>query len=75
MTSIVDSKAHFDKRCAEFGLSARSIHQLRHNGYDTLGKLAFGVGQPGLTMVEAEFNTFSQNVLGARPCYGPRATP
>ncbi len=40
MSSIVDSRAHFDKRCAEFGLSGRAIQQLRHHGYDTLGKLA-----------------------------------
>ena len=63
MTSIVDSRAHFDKRCAEFGLSVRSIHQLRHHGYDTLGKLAFGAGQPGTTLVDADFNSFPQNVL------------
>ena len=28
MTSIVDPRAHFDKRCAEFALSGRAIHQL-----------------------------------------------
>ena len=36
------------------------------HGCDTLGKLAFGVGRPGVTLVDAEFNTFSQNVLGAK---------
>ena len=43
----------------------RSLQQLRYHGFDTLGKF-FGIGQPGVTIIiDAGFNTFSQNVLGA----------
>ena len=64
MTSIVDSKAHFLKRCREVGLSERAINALT-NGFETLGTLAFGVGQPGVALVDGDFQTFARNCLGA----------
>ena len=65
MTSIVDSKAHFLKRCREVGLSDRAVNALIANGFGTLGTLAFGVGQPGVALVDGEFQTFARNSLGA----------
>ena len=65
MTSIVDSKAHFLKRCREVGLSDRAINALTANGFETLGTLAFGVGQPGVALVDSQFQTFARNCLGA----------
>ena len=59
MTSIVDSKAHFLKRCREVGLSDRAINALIANGFETLGTLAFGVGQAGVALVDGEFQTFA----------------
>ena len=34
MTSIVDSKAHFLKRCREVGLSDRAVNALTANGFE-----------------------------------------
>ncbi len=65
MTSIVDSKAHFLKRCREVGHSDRAVNALIANGFGTLGTLAFGVGQPGVALVDGEFQTFARNSLGA----------
>ncbi len=65
MTLIVDSKAHFLKRCREVGLSDRAINALTANGFETLGTLAFGVGQPGVALIDGEFQTFARNCLGA----------
>lgn len=64
MTSIVDSEAHFTKRAEEVGLSDAGRRALLGAGYSTLGRLAFGVGQPGVQMIEAEFQRFATNVLG-----------
>ena len=65
MTSIVDSKAHLQKRCSDMGMSDRAILQLTQNNLDTMGKIAFAVGQPGHPLDNAEFLTFAQNTLGA----------
>lgn len=64
MTSIVDSEAHFTKSAEEVGLSDAGRRALLGAGYSTLGRLAFGVGQPGVQMIEAEFQRFATNVLG-----------
>ena len=65
MTSILDSEAHFEKRSEEVGMSARARQSLITAGYSTLGRLAFGVGQPGTPVAELEFTRFATNVLGA----------
>ena len=65
MTSIVDSKAHFLNRCREVGMSDPAINALTTNGFETLGTLACGVGQPGVALVDGEFQTFARNCLGA----------
>ena len=64
MTSIVESEAHFTKRCQETGLSDRGLASVLAAGYSNLGQLAFATGQPGQPLVEAEFQRFAQNVLG-----------
>ena len=65
MTSILDSEAHFQKRAAEIGFSNRGFQATIQAGYSTLGRLAFGVGQPGMPVAEQEFARFGTNVLGA----------
>jgi len=65
LTSILDSKEHFQKRCDEVGLSGRGKQATFGAGYSTLGRLAFGVGQPGMSVPELEFTRFATNVLGA----------
>ena len=65
MTTVVDSHAHFAKRCREIGLSERGLASLIGNGMDTLGTLAFGIGQPGVPLADDAFNNFARNQLGA----------
>lgn len=64
MTSIVESEAHFRKRCQETGLSDRGLAAVIAAGYTNLGQLAFSTGQPGQPLNEAECQRFAQNVLG-----------
>ena len=64
MTSIVDSRAHFLKRCTDMGMTERGLAQLVQGNVDTMGKVAFAVGQPGHPLDNNEFNNFAQNILG-----------
>ena len=73
MTSLVDSEAHLRKRAEEMMMSDRGIRALIARGITTLGKLAFAHGLPGVIIVSAEFDTFSQDVLGAMASIGDRA--
>ena len=65
MTSIVDSRAHLLKRCGDIGMSDRAKAQLIQNNLDTMGKLAFSIGQPGQPLDNAEFDNYARNTLGA----------
>ena len=65
MTSIVDSRAHFWKRCSDVGMTERATNHLAQNNLDTMGKLAFSIGQPGHPLDANEFAAFAQNTLGA----------
>ena len=47
MTSIVDSRAHFLKRCSDMGMTDRAINHLVQ-GMLTMGKIAFSVGSRGI---------------------------
>ncbi len=73
MTSLVDSEAHLKKRAEEMTMSERGIRASLARGITTLGKLAFAHGQPGVPIVATEFDTFSQDVLGAMASIGDRA--
>ena len=65
MTSIVDSEAHLQKRCADMGMSDRATQALTDGNLTTLGKLAFSIGQPGQPLVTDEFDRYARNLLGA----------
>ena len=73
MTSLVDSEAHLKKRAEEMAMSERGVRALLARGIATLGKLVFAHGQPGVPIVSGEFDTFSQDVLGAVASIGDRA--
>ena len=64
MTSIVDSEAHFSQRCSEVGLSDPGAQAVINAGFSTLGRLAFGVGQPGTAVTTQESERFANNILG-----------
>eukprot|EP00438_Fugacium_kawagutii_P016214 Skav224064 [mRNA] locus=scaffold534:600305:604852:- [translate_table: standard] len=65
MTSIVDSQAHLRQRAQEMGMTDRGLNALVNSGFTTLGKLAFGHGQPGVPVIQTEFDDFAQRTLGA----------
>lgn len=73
MTSIVDSRAHLVKRCDDMQMSDRAKTQLLNNNLDTMGKLAFAVGQPGQPLDPGQFDAFAQNTLGAMITQGDAA--
>jgi hypothetical protein len=47
------------------GMSQRGIQQLMQGNLDTMGKIAFAVGQPGHPLDQNEFLNFAQNTRGA----------
>ncbi len=73
MTSIVDSTAHFAQRAAEVGLSNGGLTNLRRHGFDSLGKLAFSHGQPGMQIEADPFHRYAQNLLGGMMTLGDEA--
>ena len=58
MTSLIDSKAHFESRLAEFGLNAGLIANIKTHGVGTLSQLAVAVGQPGQPLQDAAVDNF-----------------
>ena len=68
MTSIVDSVVHLEKRCTDMGMSQRGVQQLIQGNLDTMGKIAFAVGQPGHPLDQNEFLNFAQNKPGRHRC-------
>jgi len=70
MTSIVDSTAHFAQRAEEVGLSAHGLANIKRHGFDTLGKLAFSHGQPGMQIETDPFHRHAQNLLGGMMTLG-----
>ena len=47
------------------GMTDRAIASLTQGNLDTMGKLAFAIGQPGHPLDATEFAAFAQNTLGA----------
>lgn len=74
MTSILDSEAHLTNRMQEVGMSANGQRSMMLSGLNTLGKLAFSHGQPGVAIVEEAFVQFAQNTLGAMMTLGDQAS-
>ena len=46
-------------------MTDRAVNSLTTGNLDTMGKLAFAIGQPGHPLDAAEFGVFAQNTLGA----------
>ena len=47
MVSLLESEAVFQEKCREFKLPADSMQALQDQGINTLGTLAFSLGNPG----------------------------
>jgi len=59
MTSIVDSTAHFAQRMKDVNMSEGGQRAVLAAGFDTLGKLAFGRGQPSAPIEQRLFDRFA----------------
>ena len=66
MTSLLDSSAHFEERCAKLGLNAAFVASLAGAQVDNLSKPAFVIGQPGQPIQNQDVTDFLQNALGRR---------
>ena len=64
MTSPVDSAPYFIQRAEEISLGRRVSDALKAKGVTTLAQLAFCVGQPGQVLASAEFDSWSESILG-----------
>jgi hypothetical protein len=67
MTSLLDSSAHFEERCAKLGLTPAFVTALAGSHVDNLSKLAFVIGQPGQPIQNQDVTDFLQNALGSAP--------
>ena len=64
MTSPVDSAPYFVQRAEEISLGRRVSDALKAKGVTTLAQLAFCVGQPGQVLASADFESWSESILG-----------
>jgi hypothetical protein len=64
MTGIVDSKAHFESRCAEVLLPSPVVATLQTAGLTTLAQLAYAIGQPGQPLPDGDFQTWATVTIG-----------
>ncbi len=74
MTSIVDSTAHFVQRMKDVNMSDGGQRAVLASGFNTLGKLAFGHGQPGAPIEQGGFDRFAQATLGALATLADQST-
>ena len=65
MTALTESRAHFEQRMVEVGMSEICRRSVLAKGITTMSILAFSHGQPGVPIAEAEFHVFANNTLGA----------
>ena len=63
MTSLVDSAAHFARRCKELGLSDACGVALEGLGLTSLGRVAYAIGSPSESASEAQFQTWFEEHL------------
>lgn len=65
MASLIDSKAHFAARAAEYNVPDAALANLTASGIETLGQLAFAFSRPGQEYSDADFTTWLTTVMGA----------
>ncbi len=73
MTSLIDSRAHFESRLKELGLSQALVTNILAHGVETLSQLAFAVGQPGQPLTDASIDQFINAATGRAPAIGEGA--
>ncbi|CAE7894239.1 unnamed protein product, partial [Symbiodinium necroappetens] len=73
MSTIIDSEAAFQQRCAESASDATLHSKLVAQGIKTFKTLAFVIGSPQQPPTETQFEAFSSKVYGADPTMGQTA--
>ena len=65
MSAILDSEAHFEKRCEEIRMSKDTIKAIKGLGVCTMGAMAYTVGTPGQDIGDVQLQSWvDQNVPG-----------
>ena len=63
--SVLESAAHFQARCKLFRIGEPLIRTLTRLGFETLGQLAYCVGQPGQQLADDQWHTWVQTSIPA----------
>lgn len=67
MSAILDSEAHFKKRCTEIKISPATFGKLVTLGITTLGTAAHTVGTPGQDIPDADFRSWLESNMPGLP--------
>lgn len=74
MANPTDSAAHFDERARAYQLPEQLLTELKNNGIQTLGHLAFAIFRPGADFDEQAFNQWARDLnQGVAPTMGALA--
>ena len=74
MANPLQSKPHFRERAREYGVSERLIDELKDQGVESMGQLAFAIFRPGAEFDEQAFNQWAVQLnSGMRPTMGELA--
>ncbi|CAE7377990.1 NaCP60E [Symbiodinium sp. CCMP2592] len=73
MSTVIESEAAFNQRCAEASKDATLHTKLVAQGIRCFKTLAFAIGSPQQPPTEAQFDEFSVKVYGAAPTMGQTA--
>lgn len=74
MSLLIDCKVQFETRAVEVGLGRPLITALTGQGPDTLSKLAYWIGQPGVPLDDDKFDRAVQALTGSAPSIGDAAS-
>ena len=65
MSAILDSEAHFAKRCEEIKMSKDTFKAIKNLGVSTMGAMAYTVGTPGQDIIDTQLQSWvDQNLPG-----------
>lgn len=73
MASLTESKAHFEQRAKEIGLTDGMLLCLQTADVRTMGTMAYAHGQPGQATTDRDFQDWATNMAGRAPTIGELA--
>ena len=68
MVSLLESEAVFQEKCREFKLPVDSMQALQDQGINTLGTLAFSLGNPGDSALTQELRELLSSSAPHKMC-------